>query len=600
MDLSSLLTGAPRGAPRKDSARPGPARAQPPRPAAQRPKAEPAPTLSPEELASPWREVFRDEAREMTRAANFLTAGLRQQKPVEQMREAAQKKFSGKALVHIESALTAGGDEAIQAQATDLQKASGVLLKLANSGISPEQATAMAKDRGLAHLASLIEGICADARQAEQAAPASAPTAGQGPTAPSPVTTDVAEASEASNSTLLEAETAVPYHPAPQTAEPAAPAPVSAEQVEVPALEDIPTEHLLSLDGLASVSAPKRDVPAEAPLEQADALDLGAVPTKASAPVAMATEPELPDAPALSLDDLQDAGPPRRAPDESAPAEAGLDLSELASKPLPVATPDPVELAQTPSALQLDEVETDGRVVEMAAKAAADRAEEESKRASQTPPAVQKQDVAPAPSPAPTPAAVQDSAAAQARPKPKRLETVLREHMQARQFPAETVSYAGAIAKAIGAARRSRPRDQVYVVIHRSGPYVATATTEASSAQVAKEDDSVFDAELLEHLALNGVHQQVMAELKGFGQEALSEHTDLELAQGMGAHFLERAIEEGFPMELARQLQAMSAGANVPGVEDELFALELLGSAWGQKRLSYDGVLVAASEAQQQ
>ncbi|WP_162571008.1 MULTISPECIES: hypothetical protein [unclassified Variovorax] len=538
-----------------------------------------------------WRDQFKAESKELNRAANFLNSALQQGKAREEMLVAAQSRLTGPPLAHVSDLLADSESlELIKEKVGALNKVAGALQRAADRGDAPGDAISFAHNKGVAQHPGLLKAL--DAAVAEQRAPEGAAGASA---APSTSTAQVKPltALEANRELVLEASDRQIDASSQRAEQPDAAA----------AREVVTAQATATIEGAstASVAKAQREEPAavkQGPPQPAKSASHPARPTtvqgagqqaKDVTRAAEAPTPQQGSAPGPRQVDGQGEQARVAAERGRGSAEAPESAAPLRSNPAgerPGAEPEPSGLrnsSQGPSrgeaapaerpvdtkrieVVQPSEVRASGGLAHPQSGAPTKEMSEAKPVVAREPglpatvvadknsPAVGKLEpsrdlekalAAPSPAPAAVPRAT--------------LEQTLAEHMRSQGFDREAVSKVGEIAAAVRANANVRPEGQSVVVLHKSGEALATATTERSAAQVARQGDTVVFAKTLEHIAEKGLNLETVRNLRAAAPNLPVGTTNLEVADRAGRDFLERADRSVQPRDAAQPRAAASA-----------------------------------------
>ena len=557
--------------------------------------------------ATTWRDDLRSQAKECTRAANFITSGLQQGKSPQQLLEAATRKFDGPAGELVKDVLAdEPSPELIKQRVGELQQVSGILQRVAERGDFPTDAVEAGRDKGLEGSKPLKAAVAQAMARAAEAAPEmgaehSVSQPSQQPTrdgAPAPSNAKPPSALQANQELEMEASReqiqAASQQQAKQ-AEQAQEAPAAAKAQELQAAKDAAQAERRTTEAAAGAQparAAREDAPrpdrAEKPAQPRSESQQPERETRAAAGGGLKLAPSAKNA-------AENAAAERRAeairaePSVDGPAQGGLrlrpsvkeqDAGRFTPRAQPaVAPPRPADLGASTRPPQSSAPPAPARATSPSTSAPEKAPEKAPENSSSKPPA-------------PSTGAVQAEPAAR-----QTLAEGLRSHMQARGFDNEAVALARDISVAVKDNASRRTPEQSLVVLHREGANLATATTERSVSQLAKAGDTVLAAKTLEHVADHGLSQQTLRQAREAAPEGLAKATDLEVAEKLGPAMLERADREGFPQQLARDMrESAEQHFGDDKAKAQQAALERLSRQWGEERKSPSQVLESASD----
>lgn len=517
-----------------------------------------------------WRDELRSEAKEMTRAANYVASMLQQNKSFADI-QAASTRLNEQARGFVAAVTENAAASALVAERVSaLQKASGGLMRAADKATSPEDALSFAQSKPQAASNVFLTGSLEKAAEREKARSSDGVEAAPAQTTSS--TTDTTGAQpvlDATRDLVLEANRQSPEkrrvqpvvasgadsvqaEPETGTAKETSPDTTAAvEQPEAPAPVHSTTARATAVPGERD-KAPAQPVQSGLKLHTERAGDRGAhSATRDAAEDRLSIESFLEEPPARTRrgQSTQPQQPAKSAHPTSTPEEAPYSTVET--------------LLQEPRATPVT------------------------------------QEVAPAPSRGDAETNTVQAATSER----QTLGVVLREHMVERGFDNEAQRLAPTVAGTVRDNGRFRPKEQSVVVLHKEGDRLATATTQRSLPVVAMRGDSVLHAKTLEHIAEHGLDDAIVRALRNAAPQATGSLTNLEVADSVGAGFLERAGEEGVPRELFEQLREVSVETQRQLSEKtdktlaQQFALEQVSKQWGDERRSVDDVLRVAPAA---
>jgi hypothetical protein len=546
---------------------------------------------------------LRIEAKEMTRAANFVSSMLQQDKPAEEMLSLATKlNEQSRAFV---AGITEGADTPamVAERLSPLQKAAGALMRAADKAESPEQALEHARSRPQTAGNLYLVGALQRAVERGQASGAE----------PTPVTglASVAVAQDRESPARERAPGASQQQLDVVTSNAAA-----NDEAEATAVKQ--ARHVADPVRELKTTAEESDTPGgpESPL-QAGADDGERESPSGTTDSTTVAEASVRDTAAVHVPDWQKSVPPGQDLTDKVAASSAKEADLAPKRKTREATradeavtpvvPQVSERKSIESFLQPPPSRTKSRADTPAREAAASaqrRAEQGPRQHLDSPdhpasPVAETSGQAEAETEAPVEQPPEIIAPAQRQP----LDSVLREHMAERGFDNEAQRLAPMVASAVESNGRYRQQEQSLVVLHKDGDRVATATTERSLPVLARPDDSVLEARTLEHLSEHGLNPETIRDVRQIAPQATRTMTSLEVANKLGPMFLERANGEGVPKQFMAELREVSVEAQRQLSEQtdkglaQLFSLEHAASQWGDEHRSAEEALRNAPAA---
>ncbi|KWU19181.1 hypothetical protein [Burkholderia cenocepacia] len=558
-----------------------------------------------------WRDSLRAEAKEMTRAANYLSSMLQQRKPVEDLLPGATK-LNEQARSYVAAVTdTAETTEMVVERLNPLQKAAGALMRTADKAESPTEALAHARSKpqtaGNPFLINTLEKAVVSERAARSDTATVAPSASTPLPSVSQSNEQTTIAShqdrvlEASREQLdvvsqqrpvaRERDEAAPEKRQAETESTAPEQALEAPAAVLPLKQTAPTpaENLRSEEARAESDSANFASPSEG-LPGADATQVNRTQNQ-DQQAREAANPPAPERAKSAERPEQDAGPMSGATKASETTASGTHLPQAdAAQRRSIESflqPPPARTAAGPAAAPTAAERRTGRAPQVTAVPDAPF----SPPPGEQPPGDKTVTVVSHPAPEPT------------RVEPQRLESVLREHMADRGFDGEAQRLAPTVASAVESNARYRAEEQALVVLHKEGERVATATTERSVSVVAQAGDSVLGARALEHISEHGLNPAVIRDIRDVAPHATGTMTSLEVADKMGAGFLARASAEGVPKQFLADLREVSVetqrqlGEQTDKAIAQRFALEHAAAQWGDERRSTEEALRSAPAA---
>lgn len=549
---------------------------------------------------APWRESLRTVAKEMTRAANFATSALQQNRtPVEIRNNAA--KLNERARSFLGDLPDDINAETLAAQrVTPLQKAAGALMRFADKAASPADALEQALERGAmannAFLMNALQTVAAEPSVALREQEVLTPLHGEEP--PSAVV-------ELTRAPILEdAE-----RPAADAVEPAASAQVS-QPLEAVAPSVAATTPVIEPE---TEPEPLGVAPTHPAPPAAAAEDFLLIPPQVSAREPAVVPPSVERTATRVEDDLESL---LVAPTRTAPRQDSVARAPAPAAPAPATSVgrSPMDAVLRPSkGLQRRKTDSTQQIEEARVQSPEPLREEpralQEKRATPAAPSLEDAllpprrvtpareiEVAP-PAPEPVIPAVEQAHVPDIRTP---LEELLNAHLRSQNFDDAILGLVVTVVDAIKDNARFRPAEQSLVVLHKTGDSVATATTKRSLPIVAASGDTVLDVNVAEYLARLGLNTEAMSLLRGVLPAVTARSTDLEVASRLGAGFLRRSDAEGVPVALLRELQDISVEAQrqmteqTDKAEAQNFSLDLAIRYWGVAGSSPADVVRAA------
>lgn len=566
-----------------------------------------------------WRDELRQDAKEMTRAANYVASMLQQNKPLADV-QTGSARLNDRARSFV-TAVTEDAESpaVVTERVSKLQKAAGTLMRAADRAGSPEEALSFAQSKPqTASNAYLTRSMEAAAQREKERSADSVEHHRQAQPAPADATGEQ-RVQETNREHILEDSH---YQPDQLAAVPAnvaeghgASSAGMAKVVDLPVAmaATVQPKTPATLRGTAghneargSEHAQPQAEPDNPPAEYqstSDAVKAEVLADDARENARHAT------APAEELPRPQ----PRVERDRSGarPVQSGLKLRTAPAggdhTARGAASEAPEERPSIESFLEEPPARSRNRQSQPRAETArrTSAPEQATTRTGDTLRREQLRDAPPAHEPQAEPS--RNDIAADAGPvassERSTLGAVLREHMAQRGFDSEAQRLAPTVASAVRDNGRFRSKEQSVVVLHIEGDRLATATTERSLPAVAMRSDSVLHAKTLEHIAEHGLDDAIVRALRNAAPHATGSLTSLEVADSVGAGFLGRAGEEGFPRELFEELREVSVEAQRQLSEQtdktlaQQFALEQVSKRWGDERRSVDDVLRGAPAA---
>ena len=565
------------------------------------------------ERTEKWQDALRSEAKEMTRAANFVSSMLQQNKPLEEMLSAATK-LNEQSRTFV-AGITEGADTPamVAERLSPLQKAAGALMRAADKAESPDQALEHAQSRP--QTAGNLYLVGALQRAVERAQAFSAePTP---LTSPAPVAAPQDHESTARDTTRERALGASQQQPEATAARSSAndDAEANAEklgrhvayptlQVKTTAQESDETGDLEDSRQAYSNADTDED---KSPRRTTSAATGGEVPASDTAVGHVLDRQEaavqesvtfgrnVTDEAVVSREKDASGLAPKRKAREAVPVnEAVTPVVALVSERKSIES-----FLQPPPSRTKSRVDTPALEAATRVHAGAGQGPRQQPDSPGTPATPITETSGHTQGEAQEEQPRQVVAPAERQP----LDSALREHMAERGFDNEAQRLAPMVASAVESNGRYRQQEQSLVVLHKDGDRVATATTERSLPVVARPDDSVFDAKTLEHLSEHGLNPDTIRDVRQIAPQATRTMTSLEVANTLGPKFLERANEEGVPKQFMTELREASVEAQRQLSEQtdkslaQRFSLEHAASQWGAEHRSAEEALRSAPAA---